>query len=68
MGSSAQTVLKHYGHMFDEARLQTAKPMVDAITEARAAMECGRVVDVQATVTVLRGRRSRSENPYAKRD
>jgi class 3 adenylate cyclase len=29
------TTLTHYAHLFDEQRLGTAKPMVDAITEAR---------------------------------
>jgi hypothetical protein len=33
--ASGVTTLTHYAHMFDEQRLDTAKPMVEAITEAR---------------------------------
>jgi hypothetical protein len=33
--ASGVTTLTHYAHLFDEQRLDTAKPMVDAITEAR---------------------------------
>jgi integrase len=33
--ASGVTTLTHYAHLFDEQRLGTAKPMVDAIAEAR---------------------------------
>jgi hypothetical protein len=33
--ASGVTTLTHYAHLFDEQRLGTAKPMVDAILEAR---------------------------------
>jgi integrase len=59
MGSSGQTIHKHYSHMFDEARLDTAKPMVEAIAEARAAVAGMRDVCAPAPVTVLRQPRRR---------
>jgi integrase len=34
--ASAMTTLKHYTHLFDEARLAGFTPMVDAVREARA--------------------------------
>jgi hypothetical protein len=34
--SSGVTTMKHYMHEFERARLETAKPMADAITDARA--------------------------------
>jgi hypothetical protein len=34
--ASSTTTLRHYGHMFDEARLARAASMVEAIWAARA--------------------------------
>jgi integrase len=36
--ASATTTLRHYAVEFEETRLGTAKPMVDAILEARRAL------------------------------
>ena len=53
MGSSAQTIHKHYEHLFDEARLATRVSMVDAIREARGA-QCVRDVCAPTSVRIIR--------------
>jgi len=52
MGSSAQTVLKHYTHLFDEARLAPRVSMLEAIRAARVDL-CSPNVDPYGVVGVL---------------
>ena len=66
--TTATTTLNHYAHSFDEARLGTAVPMVDAITAARAELERSGVWPecVSRPVRTLRSPRPTDERPVAK--
>ena len=61
--ASATTTLDHYAHAFDEARLGTAVPMVDAIRAARAELERSDVYPVctRQPVRTLRSPRPTDE-------